>query len=205
MRGGLRILFVCAIVYAGAVTEAGAAWGWGKKGSETEKQQPSEQKSAGQKGTNKTPAPAAPVVPDEAARKAKRELVEKKRQEMNGFSWEIEMTPMAGKGKKFSESVIFSDGKVSFKNFSLKGFEPTNFSLKLQDDKTLVWETMQTSEKSGVLFWRGEISPDNKIMRGVASHQVNEKTKEGYTFVSLSKQDQAEQQKIEAPAKARKP
>ena len=59
------------------------------------------------------------------------------------------MTPLGGKGKKEAETVVFKDNQVSFVSYGKKGFPSTNFTLSVQDDGMVVWETMQTSEKAG--------------------------------------------------------
>ena len=46
---------------------------------------------------------------------------------------------------------------MSFAGFGKKGFPSTNITLTVQPDGSLIWETMQTSEKSGICFWRGEM------------------------------------------------
>lgn len=122
------------------------------------------------------------------ADKAKRVLIDQKRKELNNTEWTVELTKLNGKGKKEIETLTFKSNQVSIAGYVKKGFQPTNYSLSVQGDGAFVWETMQSSEKSGLAFWRGEISADTQSMRGVLSHQVNEKTKEEYSFVSTAKQ-----------------
>ncbi|MFA6216214.1 MAG: hypothetical protein WDL87_00970 [Candidatus Omnitrophota bacterium] len=139
-------------------------------------------------------APVAKKAPEkkvdkakEAADKNQKALAEKKRQELNNTEWLIELSPLSGQGKKDKETVIFKNNQVSFVNYGKKGFPITNYTLTVQDDNQVVWETMQTSEKSGVSFWRGEMSADMQGMRGVLSHQIDAKAKEDFSFVSVSK------------------
>ena len=68
-----------------------------------------------------------------------------------------------------------------------KGFPTTNFTLTVQEDGVVVWETMQTSEKSGIAFWRGEFDPKMESMRGVVSYQPDKKSKQDYSFTSAAK------------------
>ncbi len=121
------------------------------------------------------------------AEKAKRALIEKRRREINNNEWAIDLFKLSGKGKKEAETIIFKDNQVLVGNFSKRGFAATNYSLSIQGDGTLVWETMQSSEKSGIAFWRGELSSDMQSMRGVLSFQINDKTREEYSFVSTEK------------------
>ncbi|MFA5118455.1 MAG: hypothetical protein WC695_06340 [Candidatus Omnitrophota bacterium] len=123
----------------------------------------------------------------EAADRNQKAMAEKKRGELNNTEWLIELSPLTGAGKKEKETVSFKNSQVSFMNFGKKGFPSTNYTLTVQDENQVVWETMQTSEKTGVCFWRGEMSPDMQGMRGVLSYQIDEKTKTDYSFVSISK------------------
>ncbi len=139
-------------------------------------------------------APVAKKAPEKAVDKAKeaanknqKALAEKKRGELNNSEWLIELSPLSGGGKKDRETVSFKNNQVSFMNFGKKGFPITNYTLTVQDENQVVWETMQTSEKTGVCFWRGEMSADMQGMRGVLSHQIDAKTKADYSFVSVSK------------------
>lgn len=171
------------------------AWFWNKKEGEKEKTvETKEQKSVPEKVKSKAPEKnqaeelqKKTQKSEEEARKAKRALIEQKRKEMDNMEWEIQLNPLSGKGKALPETVIFKNSQVSFTEFGKKGFTPSNFSLKVQEDKILVWETMQSKEKAGVVFWRGEISSDLEKMRGVASYQFGDKKKEDYSFVSTKK------------------
>jgi hypothetical protein len=132
---------------------------------------------------------AAPEI-DKAAEKAFREKWEaakKKMAQLNNTEWQIDMAPVSGKGKKETEVVTFKDGKVTASNFGKKGFPATNVSLTIQEDGTVIWETMQTSEKAGICFWRGELDKALLTMRGVVSNRIDDKTKFDYSFVSTSR------------------
>jgi hypothetical protein len=121
------------------------------------------------------------------AEKVKKAAVERKRNELNNTEWQIELSPLSGKGKKELEAILFQSGQISFANYGKKGFPATNYTLTVQDDGSLVIETMQTSEKAGIAFWRIESDASMQNMRGVLSHQVNDKTKEDYSFASTGK------------------
>lgn len=162
------------------------AW-FGKKKPEVAGEQQSESASvpaASKKDSSKA------VSKDEKAKQeavaAKRQLEEKKRREIANTEWQIELTPLSGKGKKESETVIFKDNQVGFVSYGKKGFPATNFTLSVQDDGLVVWETMQTSEKAGIAFWRGEM-PDAQTMRGIFSYHPDEKTTIDYSFISTGK------------------
>jgi len=194
MKKLLNLVIILGFLSVG-LSEANG-WFWDKNKAEKEKPVETKEKQP-VVGETKIPVDKKTKLEEEArikenkaqeeARKAKRALIEQKRKEINNIEWEIELVPLSGKGKTLSETVVFKNMQVSFVEFGKKGFTPSNFSLKVQDDKILVWETMQTSEKSGVVFWRGEITPDLQKMRGVVSYQISDKKKEDYSFISINR------------------
>ena len=115
----------------------------------------------------------------------KRALVAKKKEALNNTEWEVVMNPLSGKGKKVEDTIIFSEGKVSLKELNEQGFPATNYTLTLQEDNKVVWETMQTADKE-VVFFRGEVSPDMDNMNGIASFQRLEGNQD-YNFASIKK------------------
>lgn len=181
---GLMILFSVFV----CLNEASAWFGFkpkDKKDATPTVSQPASQKTIPAVQTEKSRQEAEKLKLD--AEKAKRILIEKRRREINNNEWAIELLKLSGKGKKDAETLIFKDNQVLMSNFSKRGFSATNYSLSIQGDGTLVWETMQSSEKSGIAFWRGELSSDMQSMRGVLSLQINEKNREEYSFVSTGK------------------
>lgn len=119
--------------------------------------------------------------------------------QLNNQEWQIELTPLNAaanaKVKKEMDVVIFKDNKVSIAGFGKKGFIPTNYSLTVQEDGMIIWETMQTSQNAGTAFWRGEMPKDMLSIRGVVSHVIDAKTKNDYSFVSTSKRNLAAEAK----------
>jgi hypothetical protein len=184
------------LTFLGVSLPQAKAWIWDKKdkAAQTEKQPTEAKKDKSTKAKQAEEPQAKADKAQEEARKAKRLLIEQRRKEIDNIEWELQLVPLAGKGKALSETAIFKDRQVSFVEFGKKGFNPSNFSLKIQEDDIIVWETMQTAEKSGVIFWRGEINPDLQKMRGVISHQISDKKKEDYSFVSTSRKSTVKQE-----------
>ena len=114
------------------------------------------------------------------------EIIAKKKAELNGTEWTVEMKPMGTKGKAETDVISFAEDKVSSKNLGNLGYAPTNFTVRLEEDGTVIWETMQVSEKDGTAFWRGDIAPDG-IMRGVLSKRDKKDNAYDFSFVSISK------------------
>lgn len=113
------------------------------------------------------------------------EIIAKKKAELNGTEWTVEMKPMSGKGKAETDVITFAEDKVSSKNLSNAGYPATNFTVRLEEDGTVIWETMQTSEKDGQAFWRGDINEG--VMRGVLSKRDKKDNAYDFNFVSVTK------------------
>lgn len=125
----------------------------------------------------------------EQALEAQRVFTEKVRQGLNNTEWEIELSLLSAKGKKESDVITFKENQIGVAGFVKKGFPPTNYTLTVQDGGIAVWETMQSSDKSGIAFWRGEIDADMQRMHGILSYHVDDKTTRDYSFSSISRKD----------------
>jgi hypothetical protein len=132
----------------------------------------------------------------EEKRARMRELKEKKRKQLNNTEWRIELSVFGAgaKEQKDTDIITFKDNQVSSANLSRGGFSATNYTLTIQQDETLIWETMQTSNKGGIAFWRGELDPKMEKMRGVLSHHLSDKTAKDYSFSSTGKKAVASSQ-----------
>jgi hypothetical protein len=184
------VVLAAGICFILSVHSDANAWFGKKKAQPAEGQ---EQEAAAQ--AQPVAAPSKKEQPKAASKdeKAKQEAAanrkaqeEKKRKDIANTEWQIELTPLNGKGKKEAETVVFKDNQVSFVTYGKKGFPATNFTLTVQEDGMVIWETMQTSPKAGITFWRGEM-PDMQTMRGIFSYHPDEKTTLDYSFISTSK------------------
>lgn len=118
------------------------------------------------------------------------EVLAKKKSDLNGTKWGIELKSVVtdtGKSKVITETdvVSFSEGKVMSEKLAALGYAATGFGSRLEEDGTLIWETMQISEEDGQAFWRGDIGPDG-IMRGVLSRRDLEEKVAEYNFVGTA-------------------
>lgn len=113
------------------------------------------------------------------------EVLAAKKAELNNTEWTIELKSMASaRAKAVKDTINFADGKISSANLRKSGYGSTNFTSRmLEDNETLSWETMQTSEKDGVAFWRGDIGAGG-IMRGVMSKRDKKDKTSDFNFVS---------------------
>jgi hypothetical protein len=176
----------------GCLSQSEAGW-WGKK---KEAEETVETQKSGTGESQLVKAQEKQKMPDKKQTEkeqksldAKRALAEKRRGELNNTEWLIELSPLSGTGKekKETESVIFQDNQITLANLSKKGFPSTNYTVTVQDNGIVVCETMQTSEKSGVAFWRGEIDANMQGMKGILSIHVDNAASNDYSFTSVSK------------------
>ncbi|MCX5693112.1 MAG: hypothetical protein NTX47_05460 [Candidatus Omnitrophica bacterium] len=118
--------------------------------------------------------------------------------ELNNTKWQINLSQItqAEKKDKFTDALLFKDGKVEMESLKSQGFSASGFTITVKGDNIIVWETMQTSEKKGLAFWKGEIEEGR--MRGVLSRHFDEKTVKDYSFYSTGKEIIQEEASIAA-------
>jgi hypothetical protein len=114
--------------------------------------------------------------------KKAKEITAKKRAELANTAWNIEIAAPGKEGaQKLADLIFFKDNQFSSQEFSKKGFVPTNYSLTVGDDGAIVFETMQTSEKAGTVFWRGEFREQNTL-KGMLSEVSSDQKATDYSF-----------------------
>ena len=122
---------------------------------------------------------------------AAEDILSAKTAELNNTEWTIELKSMAGgKAKAEKDTLHFADGKVSSANMGKAGYGASNFTTRLLEDGALAWETMQSSEKDGIAFWRGDIGADG-VMRGVLSKRDLKDNAKDFSFVSTGSKQAA--------------
>ncbi len=132
-------------------------------------------------------SPKGPSKKDEAARAELRKMILEKKGELNGTSWSIEINSQAKRGDLLGEdTLVFQNDKFLSERSNKIGYAATNYTLTVQEGGPTIWETMQTSKKGEVCFWRGEWK-DN-VMTGIISRQL-EKGSEEYYFTSASRKE----------------
>ncbi len=122
---------------------------------------------------------------EEEKRAALRKATEEKKAELNGTSWDVEIKSTSGKGiLSGKDTLTFQDERFHSQKAEKNDYSETNYTLTVQETGPTIWETMQTSSKGEVTFWRGEWKEDS--MSGVISRQLKEGNEE-YFFSSSAK------------------
>lgn len=100
--------------------------------------------------------------------------------ELDNTKWEVEMVSMTEKGKKdvSMDTLIFMDNQFISEDFEKKGYDPTNYSLTVEDSGATKFGTMQVKNKE-TSFWKGEVSGD-RIDGSVHTRFSNDKTRKAY-------------------------
>ena len=124
---------------------------------------------------------AAKQSPAEAAAAALKAKQEKEAAALlNGTVWNVEMTPLSGEKKLVKDTLKFEGGKITSIALSKEGYAPSNFTLTVEVGDLVIWETMQSKEGTGVVFWRGE--RQGETMRGILSKQPTDGKSTDYSF-----------------------
>ncbi len=118
-----------------------------------------------------------------------RKILKDVKDQLNGSTWEITLTQMTSekKKRKTNDTLNFVDNQIKSKELTSDGFLPSNFTLSLKGEDIVIWETMQTSDKKGLAFWKGEV--ENGVMRGVLSRHLADNKVKDYSFVSSTKKE----------------
>ncbi|MFA4991835.1 MAG: hypothetical protein WC569_04560 [Candidatus Omnitrophota bacterium] len=161
-RLGIMFIFILVIVSAGVAAE--------KKEAVTKKEKPK----------------AVEAKKDDGMSKKIQDAVK----ELDRTLWNINVTQITSseKKEKYTDKIRFQDDTVAIDSLVSQGFPATSFTITIKGDENniIVWETMQTSEKKGLAFWKGELEEGR--MRGVLSRHIDEKTVKDYSFYSTGKE-----------------
>lgn len=131
------------------------------------------------------PATKTTTTVSEVSASARREAEANAKETLAAKEWTIYLTAAGAKKAKSETDVLtFSEGKLTSKNLSSKGYPTSNITVTVQDNGTIIWETMQTKENGDMAFWRGEL--EGQIMRGVLSLQSEKGGAQDFSFSNVS-------------------
>ena len=114
----------------------------------------------------KAEAEAPGIIPSTPAqtteRMAKEKIVDEWRDKLNGTAWAL---TLKAKGiPPQQDTVTFTNRQISSEALTKEGFGSSNYSLRVEDDGTVTWETMQRKGDEAMAFWRGELR--GEVMTG---------------------------------------
>ncbi|MFA5100307.1 MAG: transposase [Candidatus Omnitrophota bacterium] len=102
--------------------------------------------------------------------------------ELRSSEWQIKMVSGISKEEQ-ADTLTFVDGKFVSAKMNELGYPGSNYSITVEDDNKIIWETMQTGPDGGVVSWRGEIEEGK--MNGIVSLRQTGKDPQDFSFVSL--------------------
>jgi len=105
-----------------------------------------------------------------------------KQPDLNGTEWQIRLIPTQGT-KEELDFIDFDAGKFTSGKLTNQGYSPSNYTLNIENDKKVVFETMQTGP-GGTASWRGEI--EGSQMHGIMSLRSNKGETQDFSFLSVS-------------------
>ncbi|MCP4649088.1 MAG: hypothetical protein GY853_03245 [PVC group bacterium] len=189
MKKVIGVVLVIMTIFVFSLQEGYAFFGNKKKAADTTEEETIQEVSkAPEKEVEKQPE----VKVEEKAPAIDKKIVQmkamkkKKRAQLNNTMWDIEVIDLSSKTKQKADVLVFGKDGFYSENKSAIDFAATNYTLNLQDDGSVTWETMQSGKDGAVLFWKGELDKKMTSMRGIFSHQVAGKT-ENYSFNSTGK------------------
>lgn len=108
-------------------------------------------------------------------------------EELEGTAWEIQLMPMyaADSTSPQRDHLTFHDGRIASQALAAQGVQATNYTLTVQPNGAVLWETIQTSQSGDVICWRGE--REGQAMRGIVTRQTAGRAAENFTFVGAQR------------------
>jgi hypothetical protein len=102
-----------------------------------------------------------------------------------GTTWKVITTLQdARKSEKGTEVFTFTERRVTTQNLAALGYSPagSNYSIYIEDDGTIVWETMLKDAEGGDVLLRGDLR--GEVMTGVIDIQPKKGVRKIYYFSS---------------------
>jgi len=104
--------------------------------------------------------------------------------DLNGTIWEVELISVAPDGTQtpVRDKITFSGRSFESHYFASHGFSKSNYSINVDENGMMTWETMQRNEKGEVISWRGDWN--GKRMEGMMNYQPQGQTAQNFSFAS---------------------
>ncbi|MFA6216171.1 MAG: transposase [Candidatus Omnitrophota bacterium] len=101
--------------------------------------------------------------------------------EWNQQEWDIKLIPITG-GSEAVDTLNFKNGKFISAKLSSSGFVSSNYSVTIESNGKLIWETMQSSGES-TASWHGELQENR--MSGILSLRQKDLAAQDFSFISI--------------------
>jgi putative transposase len=102
--------------------------------------------------------------------------------EFRSSEWQVKVVSAASK-EESADILSFVDGKFASAKMNELGYSSSNYSITVEDNNKIVWETMQTGPDGSVVSWHGEIEAGK--MSGIVSLREAQKEPQDFSFMSV--------------------
>ena len=105
--------------------------------------------------------------------------------DLNGTVWEIELVAVSADGTEhpIKDRIRFTGKSFESYYFSNQGFSRSNYSVTVNGNGIITWETIQRNEKGETVSWHGDWHGDR--MEGIMSyHPTEQKGPQDFSFLS---------------------
>lgn len=126
--------------------------------------------------------PVESVMPGDPKREIEKRLDEIA--DLANTVWEVELIAITpdGKENRIKDRITFVGQKVESHYFSTHGFGPTHYTVTVQRNGVITWETIQRNDKGEILVWRGDWQ--GKKMEGFLSYRPPGENPQDFSFMS---------------------
>ncbi len=106
------------------------------------------------------------------------------RPDLNGTIWEVELVSEEPDGtiKAIHDKIRFTGKSFESSYFTSQGFSRSNYTVTLNNNGVITWETIQRNDRGELVSWRGDWQ-GNK-MEGVMSYRPVESQPQDFSFMS---------------------
>lgn len=124
---------------------------------------------------------ANPATPFTSSYKIPAQIKELLR-DLENTQWQIRSISLSER-RVYNDVVYFENGKFVSQNYSLKNYPPSDYSLVIEDEDKIIWQTAQEGPEGGV-SWRGEIKKGE--MEGNFRLRSSNGEVKDFSFVSIN-------------------
>lgn len=106
--------------------------------------------------------------------------------DLNGTVWSIDLVSVSADGTEtpIEDKIQFVGPAFESYYFSSHGFLKSNYTVRVQNNGTITWETMQRNPQGETISWRGDWRGDR--MEGVLSYKPSGSGEQVFSFMSHS-------------------
>lgn len=103
---------------------------------------------------------------------------------LNDTIWEVELISVSPEGVQtpVKDKIKFQGEAFESYYFARQGFSPSNYTVTVNENGVITWETIQRNAKGEVVSWRGDWN--GKQMEGVLSYRPEGRTARDFSFMS---------------------